>query len=98
MKLKTYGAGLGKRESMKEKELSFTKTIQNDWYAIKLGFSISKSLVVNTFFMGMAGYFEWVFFDAIFMREIVSFRLWGTFYQLSFSIVLHPFLRNTPRL
>ena len=57
---------------MKEKKLSFAKTIENDWYAIKLGFSISKSLVINTFFMRLAGYFEWVFFDAIFLREIVG--------------------------
>ena len=57
---------------MKEKKLSFPKTIENDWYAIKLGFSISKSLVINTFFMRLAGYFEWVFFDAIFLREIVG--------------------------
>ena len=57
---------------MKEKELSFAKTIQNDWYAIRLGFSISKSLVINTFFWSMAIYFEWVFFDAIFLREIVG--------------------------
>ncbi len=57
---------------MKEKELSLIKTIQNDWYAIKLGLSISKSLVINLFFMRLAGYFEWVFFDAIFLREIVG--------------------------
>lgn len=57
---------------MKENKLSFVKTLQNDWYALKLGFSISKSLVVNTFFMRLAGYFEWVFFDAIFLREIVG--------------------------
>ena len=57
---------------MKEKKLSFAKTIENDWYAIRLGFSISKGLVINTFFMRLAGYFEWVFFDAIFLREIVG--------------------------
>lgn len=57
---------------MKENKLSFTKTLRNDWYAMKLGFSISKSLVINAFFMRLAGYFEWVFFDAIFLREIVG--------------------------
>lgn len=57
---------------MKEQKLSFSNTIKNDWYALKLGASISKSLVVNTFFMRLAGYFEWVFFDAIFLREIVG--------------------------
>lgn len=57
---------------MREQKLSFSKTIKNDWYALKLGASISKSLVVHTFFMRLAGYFEWVFFDAIFLREIVG--------------------------
>ncbi len=57
---------------MKEEKLSFAKTLGNDWYALKLGFSISKSLVINAFFMRLAGYFEWVFFDAIFLREIVG--------------------------
>ena len=57
---------------MKENKLSFAKTLKNDWYALKLGFTISKSLVVNSFFMRLAGYFEWVFFDAIFLREIVG--------------------------
>lgn len=57
---------------MKEEKLSFAKTLGNDWYALKLGFSISKSLVINAFCMRLAGYFEWVFFDAIFLREIVG--------------------------
>lgn len=57
---------------MKEKKLTFTETIKNDWYALKLGFSVSRSLVVHSFFMRLAGYFEWVFFDAIFLRKIVG--------------------------
>lgn len=57
---------------MKEEKLSFAKTLKNDWYALKLGFSVSKSLVVNAFFMRLLGYFEWVFFDAVFLREIVG--------------------------
>lgn len=57
---------------MKEKKLTFTETIKNDWYALKLGFSVSRSLVVHSFFMRLAGYFEWVFFDAIFLRQIVG--------------------------
>lgn len=57
---------------MGEKKLSFAQTVKNDWYALKMGFAISKSLVVNTFFMRLAGYFEWVFFDAVFLREIVG--------------------------
>lgn len=57
---------------MEKKKLSFAQTVKNDWYALKMGFAISKSLVVNTFFMRLAGYFEWVFFDAVFLREIVG--------------------------
>ncbi|MDE5891757.1 MAG: ABC transporter ATP-binding protein, partial [Acetatifactor sp.] len=57
---------------MNDQKLSFAKTIENDWYALKLGGSISRSLVINSFFMRLAGYFEWVFFDAIFLREIVG--------------------------
>ena len=57
---------------MNDQKLSFAKTIENDWYALKLGFSISKSLVINSFFMRLAVYFEWVFFDAIFWG-----RLWA---------------------
>ncbi|MCM1569714.1 MAG: ABC transporter ATP-binding protein/permease [Roseburia sp.] len=56
----------------KERKLSLKETIKNDWYALKLGFSIKKSLVVHAFLTQAAGYFEWVFFDAIFLRYIVD--------------------------
>lgn len=62
---------MGKQQK-KEHKLSFKETLKNDWYAIKLGYSIQKSLVVHALFMRMAGYFEWVFFDAIFLRYIVD--------------------------
>ena len=57
---------------MKEKKLSLAETLKNDWYAMKLGFSISRSLVVHAFLMRLTGYVEWVFFDAVFLREIVG--------------------------
>ena len=53
-------------------KLGFKETLKNDWYALKLGAGISKSLVVHFFFVEAAGYFEWVFFDAIFLRVIVD--------------------------
>lgn len=56
----------------KEKKLSFKETIKNDWYALKLGNSISKRLVITAFLYTLTGYFEWVFFDGIFMRKIVD--------------------------
>ena len=48
---------------MKDNRLSVKKTIENDWYALRLGFSLSKSMVFNAFFMETLQYFEWVFFD-----------------------------------
>lgn len=58
---------------MKKKEkLSLKETIYNAWYAVALGSSISKSIVIHSFFLWLIGYFEWVFFDGIFMRKIVD--------------------------
>lgn len=48
---------------MKDNRLSVKKTIENDWYALRLGFSLSKSMVFNSFFLEALQYFEWVFFD-----------------------------------
>ncbi len=59
-------------EAMREKKLSLAETLKNDWYALKLGYSISRSVVLHAFLMRLAGYFEWVFFDAVFLREIVG--------------------------
>lgn len=60
------------KKEKKENKLTFWRTLQNDWYALKLGFAYSKSLVINDFIMVALGYFEWVFFDAIFLKEIVN--------------------------
>ena len=58
---------------MKTKEkLSLKETINNAWYAVSLGSSISRSIVIHSFFLWLVGYFEWVFFDGIFMRKIVD--------------------------
>lgn len=61
-----------KQQKKKEQKLSFSETLKNDWYAIRLGFSINKSVVIHAFFLEMVIYFEWVFFDAIFLRYIVD--------------------------
>lgn len=60
------------KKENRDKKLSFRETLKNDWYALKMGYSISKSLVIHSFFVEALGYFEWVFFDAIFLREIVD--------------------------
>lgn len=56
----------------KEEKLSFGRTLANDWYALKLGAKYSKKTVLGAFLMKCIGYFEWVFFDAIFVRHIID--------------------------
>ena len=56
----------------KKKELTLRESFGNNLYAMKLGFSISKSLVIHSMIVRFLGYFEWVFFDAFFMRYIVD--------------------------
>ena len=56
----------------KKDKLSLKETLRNAWYALALGTSISKSIIIHSFFLWLAGYFEWVFFDGIFMRKIVD--------------------------
>lgn len=54
------------------KKLSLKETIKNDLYALRIGFSIRKNLVIHAFFIQVCGYFEWVFFEAVFLRYIVD--------------------------
>lgn len=57
----------------KEREkLSLKQTINNAWYAVMLGASISPSIVIHSFFLWLINHTEWVFFDGIFMRKIVE--------------------------
>jgi len=56
----------------KKDKLSLKETLKNAWYALALGTSISKSIVIHSFFLWLVGYCEWVFFDGIFMRKIVD--------------------------
>lgn len=48
------------------------KIIQNSWYAVRLGYKISKRRIIHAFITAGLGYFEWVFFDGIFLRHIVN--------------------------
>ncbi|MBP5152105.1 MAG: ABC transporter ATP-binding protein [Lachnospiraceae bacterium] len=58
---------------MKKKDkLSLGETLKNDLYALKLGFGFSKKLFFNFMFMGILGYFEWVFFSSVFTKHIVN--------------------------
>ena len=56
----------------KEEKLSFGRTLANDWYALKLGAKYSKKTIFGAFLMKCIAYFEWVFFDAIFVRHIID--------------------------
>ncbi len=61
-----------KKNKEKKKKLSFAQTVKNDLYAVKLAASIDKRLVIAGFLLMLFGYFEWVFYDGIFMRKIVN--------------------------
>lgn len=72
----------------KEKKLTFQETIRNDCYALKLGFSIDKSMVIHSFFVQASGYFEWVFFEAVFLRHIVDALDRNQDFQVVFRFIL----------
>ena len=72
----------------KEKKLTFQETIRNDCYALKLGFSIEKSMVIHSFFVQASGYFEWVFFEAVFLRHIVDALDRNQDFQVVFRFIL----------
>lgn len=46
--------------------------LRNNWYAVRLGYSISKSRVIHVFIARGMEYFEWVFFSGFFLRHIVN--------------------------
>lgn len=74
--------------NQKEPKLTFWETIKNDCYALKLGLSMEKSLVIHGFFIQMSGYFEWVFFDAVFIRHIVGALEQNQDFQVVFRFIL----------
>ena len=74
---------------MENKEkLSLKQTINNAWYALSFATSISKSIVVHSFFLWLIGYCEWVFFDGIFMRKIVDALDKGKGFQSIFIFIV----------
>ena len=64
------------------------QTLKNAWYALALGSSISKSIVIHSFFLWLVGYCEWVFFDGIFMRTIVDALDQGRGFRPIFLFIL----------
>lgn len=69
-------------------KLSLAQTINNAWYAVTFGASISKSIVIHSFFLWLIGYAEWVFFDGIFMRKIVEALDSGAGFQPIFRFII----------
>jgi len=55
-----------------QKEISNISSIKNNIFAMKMGWSLSKSRIIHSFLTSAFGYFEWVFFSAVFMRYIVN--------------------------
>ena len=72
----------------KKEKLSLKETLGNAWYALVLGTSISKSILIHSFFLWLVGYCEWVFFDGIFMRKIVDALDQGQGFQPIFLFIL----------
>ena len=56
----------------KDLGLGFWKTVQNNFWALRFIWSISRNYVVNAFINEAIGYFMWVFFSAYFIRYIVQ--------------------------
>lgn len=56
----------------KKDNLSFAGTVENNVFAMKLASKYCRYLVVAAFFSTLFGYFEWVFFDGVFMRKIIE--------------------------
>ena len=77
-----------KMEKTEKEKLSLKQTIRNAWYAVTLGASISKSIVVHSFFLWLIGHTDWVFFDGIFMRKIVEALDKGVGFQPIFLFIV----------
>ncbi|MCR5738551.1 MAG: ABC transporter ATP-binding protein/permease [Lachnospiraceae bacterium] len=61
-----------KKESQKEKKLSLREVLNNAFYALGLGIGFSKKIFFNIIFVAILGYFQWVFFSSVFMKNIVG--------------------------
>ena len=61
-----------KKAKKKKDRLSFRQTVSNNIFAMKLAVAFDKKLVVAAFFSTVFGYFEWVFYDGVFLRKIVN--------------------------
>ncbi len=55
-----------------QEKLSLKRTAENVFFAMRITAETCRSLVFHSFFAIAVSYFEWVFFDGVFIRKIVS--------------------------
>ena len=61
-----------KEKKSKEEKLTLLQAFKNNIYAVKLGSTYSRKAVIWSFINVLFGYFEWVFFDGIFMKKVIG--------------------------
>ena len=59
-------------EQKKQPEITRSRAIQNNFYALGLLWKICPSLAVHQGVMRFLGYFEWLFYSAFFMRHVIN--------------------------
>ncbi len=79
---------MAQEKKEKKDKVSLKRAIGNAVYAIKLSYSMSKRMVIHSFFLWAAGYFEWVFFDGVFMKRIVDALDKGAGFRSIFLFIL----------
>lgn len=57
---------------MEPKKASLADAFKNNIYAMRLGFSTSKSRVIHSFVFRLIYYFTWVFFSGYFLKHIIA--------------------------
>lgn len=67
-----FTCGGGDYVKQKEKKESKLSSIKNNIFAMKMGWSLSKSRVIHAFILTALGYVAWIFYSAIFMRYLVN--------------------------
>lgn len=73
---------------MKDEKLTFGETLKNAFYAIKLGRAYTKALFFNICFIAALGYFQWVFFSSVFMKNIVDSLDKGEGFKKIFTYII----------
>lgn len=73
----------------KQKEISNLASIKNNIYAMKIAWNTGRQSVIHASISSFLGYFEWVFYSAIFMRYLVNaFEEKTSFQNILFFILL----------